>query len=177
MITNKIDRYKILIRYMISVGIIASQKELGSKMGYSNEATISQIINGKVKEPKDFIERLSTFIPNLNAEWLETGEGAMLIGSQEVHEGGQHFHGDIIGDNSKFAGRDMAINPPCNFGVEIDKVITAITAQVELTKEAHDLTRNAQRQVDNAQRQVDKAQEQMDRLISIIEQRLKLQPI
>lgn len=136
---------------MISVGIIATQKELGAKMGYSNEATISQIINGKVKEPKDFIERLLVFVPDLNKSWLETGVGNMLISEG----GGQTFHGDINGGDNKFSGRDMTINPPCTLGFDIDKVFNEISAQRKLTEEAQAQTR--------------KAQEQMDRLLTIIE--------
>lgn len=151
---------------MIKVGIIASQKDLGAKMGYANESTISQIINEKVKEPKDFVDRLSSFVPDLNKEWLETGEGAMLI-SQDNHGGGQHFHGPITGDNPQFAGHDFNNNPPCNFGIEVERVIAAMTAQADLTKEAHELTRRAQAQVDVAQQQI-------NRLLSIIEQKLNI---
>lgn len=160
---NKIDRYKILIRHMINEGIITSQKDLGSRMGYSQEATLSQIINGKVKEPKDFIERLSAFIPGLNRAWLENGVGSMINSATEiVNEGEQHFHGDINGNNPQFAGRDFTI-----MSGEFDKFISALTAQAELTKEAHDLTRRAQVQVD-------KAQAQMDRLITILELKLNI---
>ena len=158
---------------MIKVGIIASQKDLGAKMGYANESTISQIINEKVKEPKDFVDRLSSFVPDLNKEWLETGEGAMLI-SQDNHGGGQHFHGPITGTNPQFAGNNLTNNPPCTFGVEIDKIVSAMTAQADLTKEAHEITRRAQAQVDRAQAQVDVAQQQVNRLLSIIEQKLNI---
>lgn len=170
---NKIDRYKILIRHMISVGIIASQKELGREMGYSNEATISQIINGKVKQPKDFVERLKTFVPDLNEQWLENGVGTMLI---EQGGSGQQFNGPITGDGQQFAGHDFNINHPCNFGVEIDKIVSAMTAQADLTKEAHEITRRAQDQVDRAQAQVDKAQTQMDRLLAMLELKLNITP-
>ena len=149
--TNKIDRYKILIRYMIKVGIIASQKDLGAKMGYSKESTISQIINEKVKEPKDIIDRLSAFIPDLNKHWLETGEGTMLISET----GGQNFFGNINGGDNKFSGRDMTVNPPCTLGYDMERVFQEISAQRKLTEEAQAQTR--------------KAQEQMDRLITIIE--------
>lgn len=151
MITNKIDRYKILIRYMIESGIIASQKDLGAKMGYSKETTISQIINAKVKEPKDFIDRLSMFLPDLNKAWLESGEGAMLLSES----GGQNFFGNINGGDNKFSGRDMTVNPPCTLGFDIEKVFQEISAQRKLTEEAQAQTR--------------KAQEQMDRLLTIIE--------
>ena len=72
---SKIDRYKILIRKMIQLGIVASQKDLGRKLGYSNESSFSQIINQKVAEPKDFIERIKSLYPELNTDWLLFGEG------------------------------------------------------------------------------------------------------
>lgn len=72
---SKIDRYKILIRKMIQLGIIASQKDLGRKLGYSNESSFSQIINQKVAEPKDFVERIKSLYPELNTDWLLFGEG------------------------------------------------------------------------------------------------------
>lgn len=74
---SKIDRYKILIRKMIQLGIVASQKDLGRKLGYSNESSFSQIINQKVAEPKDFAERIKSLYPELNTDWLLYGEGEM----------------------------------------------------------------------------------------------------
>lgn len=75
---TRIDRNKTLVRHIISLGIASSQKDLGVKMGYENESYFSQIINEKVDTPKDFIRRLKEFVPNLNIDWLLTGEGAML---------------------------------------------------------------------------------------------------
>lgn len=75
---NKIDRYKILIRYAVKNGIADSQKDLGYKLGYKNESSFSQIINEKVSEPKDFIQRLKNLIPSLNERWLLTGQDTML---------------------------------------------------------------------------------------------------
>lgn len=171
---NKVDRYKILIRHMITVGLIASQKDLGAKMGYANETTISQIINGKVKEPKDFIERLMSFVPNLNREWLENGIGTMFTTDQSS---GQQFNGPILGDNPQFSGRDTVNNPPCTFGADIDKIIEAINAQAKLTEEAHDIAKRAQDQIDRAQAQVDVAQQQMNRLLSMLEMKFNIQSI
>lgn len=171
---TKIDRYKILVRHLISMGLATSQKDLGTKLGYNNESAFSQLINGKVVEPKNFTEKLKSLVPGLNLEWLETGEGAMLITSNDNHGGGQHFHGPITGPNPQFAGHDFTNNPPCSFGAEIDKIVATMTAQADLTKEAHELTRRAQDQVDRAQAQVDVAQQQMNRLLSIIEQKLNI---
>ena len=79
MIMNKLDRYKILIRQLINLGIVSNQKELGKKMGYNNPSAFSQVINGKTKEPKLFIQKLKHVFPNLNIDWLENGEGEMII--------------------------------------------------------------------------------------------------
>lgn len=75
---NKLDRYKILIRHLIKSGIVASQRELGQKMGYNNPSAFSQVINGKTQEPKLFTQKLKNIVPNLNLEWLENGTGSML---------------------------------------------------------------------------------------------------
>lgn len=75
---TRIDRNKTLVRHIISLGIASSQKDLGVKMGYENESYFSQIVNEKVDTPKDFIRKLKEFVPDLNVDWLLTGEGGML---------------------------------------------------------------------------------------------------
>jgi hypothetical protein len=71
---------------MRKLGIIANQKDLGQKLGYSNESYFSQIINGKVAEPKDFINQLKSLYPELDENWLLTGQSA---------EGIQSHKGDV----------------------------------------------------------------------------------
>ncbi len=143
-------RIKLLINWLISQGIISSQQELGEKFGITSKSYLSQLVNGRAYS-EEFINKLSEFDGRINREWLETGEGSMIIS-----EGGsQTFHGDINGGNNKFSGRDMTINPPCTLGFDIDKVFNEISAQRKLTEEAQAQTR--------------KAQEQMDRLLTIIE--------
>lgn len=143
-------RIKLLINWLISQGIISSQQELGEKFGITSKSYLSQLVNGRAYS-EEFINKLSEFDGRINREWLETGEGSMIIS-----EGGsQTFHGDINGGNNEFSGRDMTINPPCTLGFDIDKVFNEISAQRKLTEEAQAQTR--------------KAQEQMDRLLTIIE--------
>lgn len=52
--------------------------DLAYKMGYKDEVSLSQIINNKTREPKDFVQRICDIIPNINADWLATGQGEML---------------------------------------------------------------------------------------------------
>lgn len=75
---SRVIRNKALIRHLVKAGIIKNQKDLGEKMGYSNASSFSQVINEKVPEPKDFILKLKNILPELNDEWLTTGEGKMI---------------------------------------------------------------------------------------------------
>ena len=86
---NKLDRFKILINYLKSLGIIESQQDLGRKMGYNNSSAFSQVINGKTQEPKLFMQKLEELYPSLNVDWLETGEGSMLK-EHAVIQAGSH---------------------------------------------------------------------------------------
>lgn len=76
---SKIDRYKALIRYIVNLGVAESQAEIGQKVGYNNPSAFSQVINGKTKEPKQFMFRFLQLVPELNINWLEKGEGDMLL--------------------------------------------------------------------------------------------------
>lgn len=78
MIISKVDRLKFVVKYAINEHIATNQKELGQKLGYNNESAFSQVINGKVKIPKDFIEKLKNLMPDLNEDWIETGNGEMI---------------------------------------------------------------------------------------------------
>lgn len=83
---SRIDRYKILIRYLTKIGVVANQRELGQKMGYNNPSAFSQVINGKAKEPKLFTQKLKCIVPELSLDWLNDGIGNMLetdIGQNE----------------------------------------------------------------------------------------------
>ena len=75
---NRIIRNKILVNYIINEGIAKNQRELGTMMGYKSDSAFSQVINEKVQEPKEFISKLKQFVPDLNEDWLISGEGEML---------------------------------------------------------------------------------------------------
>lgn len=137
---NKIDRYKILVRYIVSNGLASSQKDLGRKMGYNNESAFSQIINEKVSCPKDFSQKLKTIVPDLNLDWLETGVGDML---------GRAINQEIVGDNNtSIAGNSNNINSSAT----MEKAINEISEMRKLIQE-----------------QVRNNQEQFDRFMSVIE--------
>ncbi len=106
---NKLDRFKILINHLKSLGIIENQQDLGKKMGYNNSSAFSQVINGKAQEPKLFMQKLEELYPPLNVGWLETGEGSMLKSAVS-----QATHGDnspnINGNGNSVENTSTALN-------------------------------------------------------------------
>lgn len=146
-----------------SIGL--KQAELAEKIGIK-QAYLSELETGK--------KPISTQLYNTLIEVFgeETCDNFAI--SQEDSDIAQHFHGDITGSNPQFAARDFTNNPPCTFGAEIDKIVSAIMAQVQITEAAHEITRRAQDQVDRAQAQVDKAQTQIDRLLSMLETKFNI---
>ncbi len=123
---NKIDRYKILMRYVVNAKIAPSQKAFGVLMGYTNESSFSQILNGKVREPKDFRNKLSSNIPGLNEAWIETGEGEMIKSASQQTLNGDH--------NTQIAGNNNSINLPNT----LDKAIDEIAEQRKLVAKAQE---------------------------------------
>lgn len=142
---SDLDRLKILIRHLIVLGEIPNQRELGKLMGYKNESSFSQILNGKQQMPKVFLNKLKSVIPSVNTNWIETGEGEMLVnnGCSQVVQ--QNQTGDNINGTHVEVKSDSG------------KLLDVILQQsAQLTK---------------SQEQLSKSQEQIDRLISIIERK------
>lgn len=72
------ERIKIAIKWLIGVGKGSTQGDIGRLMGYSNKSAFSQVINGHVDLPGDFINRLCSLDSRLNNVWLECEAGEML---------------------------------------------------------------------------------------------------
>lgn len=104
---NKIDRYKILVRYLINQGLASSQKDLGLKLGYTNESAFSQVINCKAPEPKNFISKLKSIIPALNESWLEDGTGDMLLTSAANVEQHGDYNNNQQGDGNIYNSSEI----------------------------------------------------------------------
>lgn len=121
-----------------------SQKDLGRLLGYNNESYFSQIINGQVDEPKDFMEKLKSLFPDINPEWLQNGDGEMTGRTPVVKQNNKH--GDNINGNH----------------IEVGNTDTGKLLDVILQQSA---------QLSKSQEQLSKSQEQIDRLISIIERK------
>ena len=79
-------RIKLVIKHLVGIGIAPNQKGIGFVLGYKTESGFSQVVNGKVPMPDDFIKRLSSLDENLNQNWIISGNGEMVLASQQEME-------------------------------------------------------------------------------------------
>ena len=93
---NGKERLKKVIQYAKDNNLIKSQKELGMRLGYTSETTFSQIVaKDSDKWPKNLVKKIKVLFPNINADWLLTGEGVMLksdIPSVEIGDDSPRFN-------------------------------------------------------------------------------------
>lgn len=78
LIMSESDRIKLIIRHLIGKGVASNQKGIGELLGYKNESSFSQVVNGKVPTPSNLLKKLKNLDKQINEEWLLTGEGEML---------------------------------------------------------------------------------------------------
>lgn len=84
---TELQRVKIALKALISLGVAKNQEEVGKLMGYSNKSSFSQVINGLVNLPADFIDRLCSLNSAINKDWIKTGNGNVLENNYNTNQG------------------------------------------------------------------------------------------
>lgn len=79
-------RIRAVVKWIIGQGLANNQEEVGKLLGYKNKSSFSQVLNGHVDLPSDFINRLMKINSSINKVWIETGNGSMLISEDELKE-------------------------------------------------------------------------------------------
>lgn len=164
---EQVDRFRILLRHAKTLGISDSQKDFGKKVGYGNESAFSQVINGKVPFPKDLMERICKLIPDLNPGWLLTGEGEMLVHSNQQTGSGnmiKDISGSIVGSNNNI---DQSHNNGGNN--TITKAETDNSLMAKIIDEFSEMRRVLVSQLGAKDVQIAQSKEQNDRLLKIIQ--------
>jgi repressor LexA len=82
-----LQRVKIALKALISLGVAKNQEEVGKLLGYSNKSSFSQVINGIVNLPADFVDRLCRLNSTLNKDWIKTGNGNVLENNPDTNQG------------------------------------------------------------------------------------------
>lgn len=80
---TELQRIKIAVKTLISLGVAKNQEEIGKLLGYTNKSSFSQVLSGTVSLPTDFIDRLCKLDIRINKEWVKTGDGDILINQSE----------------------------------------------------------------------------------------------
>lgn len=142
---NRIDRNKILIRYLINSGVAKNQREIGALLGYKNESAFSQVINEKVGYPKNFIPKMRELCPDLNRDWLLYGEGEMLKSPKSASV-------SVVGNDNAVNNSNCQISHGNTANGALDSLQaenTALRKEIaELRSALLDLTRQNQRLMD-----------------------------
>lgn len=79
------ERLKIFIEHLKKCRIVHNFADFASQMG-KGRSIISEMINGKRVISEPFVQEIANRFPQLNKEWLLTGEGNMLISSENQPE-------------------------------------------------------------------------------------------
>lgn len=78
-----LDRIKIAVKALISLGIGKNQEEIGLLLGYTSKSAFSQVLNNKVPLPSDFIERLCKLDKRLVKMWIVSEIGSVLRNKEQ----------------------------------------------------------------------------------------------
>lgn len=93
---TEIERIGKVVTWLKYSGYGLSNLEISKKLGY-NKSAFSQILNGKVPVSSQFINKLSSANPDINKDWIRTGEGEMLKSKkQELQDSPISVTGDYF---------------------------------------------------------------------------------
>lgn len=113
----------------------------------------SKMLAGKQNITTNTLKKISV-AHGISMTWLLTGEGEMVENSQN-----QSVVGTLNGDDAKVSGRDMTINPPCTYAV--DMIINEVSALRRLIEKRDE-------QIDKILALLDEKDKQIEKLLTII---------
>lgn len=76
---SEVKPAKKVISWLISQGVISSQKDFGERIGITSRSYLSQLVSNPTNE---FIDKLCLLDSNINRDYLLTGEGNMLLNEE-----------------------------------------------------------------------------------------------
>lgn len=76
--TTDFERLREVCSYLIDNAIVKNYNELSSLLGYSVHTSLSHILHGKTTIPKKLLDKMKVLAPQVNVDWILTGEGEML---------------------------------------------------------------------------------------------------
>lgn len=120
---------------------------------------LTDIINEKTKDISfDVADKLANAVPNLNREWLLTGEGDMLIGDTNVTNNGtsQQVAQNVRGHVTQSVTSDLT---------------STITELTDIIKQSQELASKEQSQTTALIQQLANSQQQISELIQLLKEK------
>ncbi|GIZ10018.1 S24 family peptidase [Flavobacterium sp. UMI-01] len=100
---TELQRIKISIKTLIGLGVGKNQEDIGKQLGYSNKSSFSQVLNGNVGLPSDFVDRLCKLDDRLSKAWIKKGDGDILLNqsnqSKKVYNSDQSSAETTLNEN------------------------------------------------------------------------------
>lgn len=75
---TELERIKVAVKTLISLGVAKNQEELGKLIGYKSKSSFSQVLNGLVPLPNGFVDKLLKLDDRIEKQWVLCGEGNIL---------------------------------------------------------------------------------------------------
>ena len=87
--------------------VVRNQSHFAEIIG-SDKATVSEILNGRIEVPNNFVGKILDKFPSVNPVWLESGEGQMF--REQATPPGSAVPGvQIAGDYTNFGDQRVSI--------------------------------------------------------------------
>jgi transcriptional regulator with XRE-family HTH domain len=144
-------RFKTLCSYLKALGL-GRQEDLAEALGVSR-VHLSSVINCKYPLSDAMAEKLKKIAPNLNLDWLRTGEGEMLIGATEgsapkipIVQVAEHVRGNV-GQSVSVGRRQPDVTS------EISRLRSVIESQQDTIRKQQDMIAQLQAQQQEMMRQ------------------------
>lgn len=109
---TELERIKIAVKTLISLGIGKNQEEIGTLMGYKSKSAFSQILTAKVPIPSGFVDKLCNLDERLEKKWIICEEGNVLKGdlkSKQVYNNGDATKHHLSDPNDFDYGKEKGL--------------------------------------------------------------------
>lgn len=104
-----------------------NQKEIVARMGLSSATYLSDLISGKSELSELFIDKLVSTFPELDKNWLLTGNGEILKSSVvQKNKKGDNNYTDKISINKQASNVDRLLDLLKKKDEQIDRMLTLI---------------------------------------------------
>lgn len=75
---TKIERIRDVVKWLINEGVAPNQFGVAKLLGYTNESSLSKVLNEKTSLPANLSHRLAALDSRLNEAWISEGWGQMV---------------------------------------------------------------------------------------------------